>query len=241
MTDFEALFTEILGANGLDRFISPENATAFGRLTEALVAFNSHTNLTAVDDPRGIIALHYADSLFAAEVIPEGAEVVDVGCGGGFPSLPLAIVRPDITVTALDATAKKLTFVTEAAELLRLKNVSALCGRAEELGRDPAHREKHGVTVARAVAPLGRLLEYCLPLTAPAGKFIAMKGARWATERDEARAALGKLCGKITDVREFTLAGAGEPQKHAVIIVQKTAPTPINYPRNNAQITKKPL
>lgn len=131
MPAFAPLLREILCQNGLEVYATQEILTKFTLLTEELLTYNEKTNLTAITEPQEIAVKHYADSLFLAARIPEGAKLLDVGCGGGFPCLPIGIVRPDLSITALDSTAKKLDFVAQAAEKLEIPHFSTLCGRAE--------------------------------------------------------------------------------------------------------------
>lgn len=224
----KSLFTEY----GMARY--HDKAEAFAILLKELIAFNEHTNLTAITEPREIIIRHFIDCLTVADEIPEGASVIDVGCGGGFPTLPLAIARGDLAITALDSTAKKLTFVEGMAKKLSL-NIKTLPKRAEEI---PECREKFDVCVSRAVARMNLLTELCLPQTKVGGKFIAMKAQSGEEELTEALGGIEKLGGKVIKTRAFTLADAGE---RYLITVEKIAPTPATYPRPWGKIKKKPL
>lgn len=234
MSDIQAMIQNVFGAVGLSRFAEGENKDAFAALLKDLLAFNAVTNLTAITDPEEVILRHFADSLTVADKIPEGASVIDVGCGGGFPTLPLAIARRDLSITALDSTAKKLVFVENTAKKLSLK-VKTLAARAEEI---PEHREQYDVAVSRAVARMNLLDELCLPLVRVGGLFIAMKGASGMEELDEAAKGIVALGGKVKDTDAFTLQSAGE---RVLITVEKVSPTPITYPRSWGKIKKKPL
>lgn len=238
-TDFRDKFTSCLNENGLAEYTGLSDRMFI--LTELLLAYNSHTNLTAITDPEEIIAKHLADSLAVCRHIPQMASLLDVGAGAGFPSLPIAIARPDVTVTALDSTAKKLAFIDGAASELKLGNMNTLNRRAENVAHETAFRERFTVVTARAVAQLNVLCELCLPLTAIGGKFIAMKGAGCDSEIEEALASIRILGGAMTENVTGNLIACGEPQKRCMIIIQKNRPTPKNYPRNFSQINKNPL
>lgn len=221
----------------LDEYTTRENAEKFAKLCDMLIETNKKMNITAITDPRQVALRHFADSVKAASFIPKGVSVIDVGCGGGFPTLPLAIVRPDLDITALDSTAKKLTFVADAASALSL-NVRTLAARAEEAGTDGSHREKYDICVSRAVARLNVLSELCLPLVKKGGAFIAMKGADAEIELAEAEASVRILGGRVTEKYAFALSDAGERE---IIIIHKDTHTPAGYPRQFAKIRKAPL
>ena len=172
-TDFFLLSVE---KNGLESLITQEHIDKFFLLTERMLTVNEQFNLTAIREPSRVILLHYIDSLIGAHLYPEGASVIDVGAGAGFPTLPLAIVRPDLRITALDSTAKRVNYIGETAALLELKNITPLVGRAEEIAKDAAYREQFDCATARAVAALPVLSELCLPFVTLGGRFIAMKG-----------------------------------------------------------------
>ncbi len=237
MTDFAALYAEILENAGLCSYSGPEYAQKFETLLQMLVETNEKLNLTAITDPRQVILRHFADSLSAAGLIGDAQTVLDVGCGGGFPVLPLAVARPDAAYTALDSTVKKLVFVQTAARALSLPVVT-LAGRAEALGADPDYREGFDLVISRAVARMNLLCELCLPLVRVGGRFVAMKGADGAAELAEAQSAIRMLGGEVRSAREFVLSEAGG---RMLIEVEKVAPTPGGYPRQYGRMKKRPL
>ena len=193
-------------------------------------------NLTAIREEKEIILKHYADCLLASHLLPENGRLLDVGCGGGFPTLPLAIVRPGLSVTAVDSTAKKLVFVRDAAKALGLR-VETLPGRAEDLGRKPDFREKYNAVTARAVAELRVLAEWCLPFVRVGGVFVAMKGSSGKEELEKAKKAIKTLGGSVETIEERALGDA----LRINIVVRKISKTPTGYPRKNTIIQRSPL
>ena len=242
--DFYASCRECFHANNLDIYATDEFVEKFYNLTEFMLEFNKKTNLTALRDERSVISRHIADCLLAAKHLPENGTILDVGSGGGMPALPFAIVRPDLKIVALDATAKKTAYIASAAEHLGLNNVSILTGRAEELGTDTKYREKFDVCSARAVAELRVLLEWCVPFIKPNGYFLSLKGKNAITELENAQNALKQLSCKVETDEKVTLIEPWEEteenDRHNFII-RKTKPTDKKYPRKNAQISKNPL
>lgn len=237
--------SRILSLNGIA--VSDDTAEALTRLSALLVDYNSRVNLTSVTDDNAIAVRHFADSLKILPYLPEGARIIDVGAGGGFPSLPIAIARPDVKVTALDSTKKKLDFIEYAAKALGLRGISTLNARAEDAARDINYRQRFDIATARVVARLNILCELCMPFVSPdvknggAGKFIAYKGADYSAEVDESAAAAEKTGGKAAEIAPYVLLGEPEEQKRALIFIQKARSTPQSYPRRYAQITKSPL
>ena len=173
--------------------------------------------------------------------LPRGARIIDVGCGAGFPSLPIAILRPDITVLAIDSTGKKVNYVADTAKELGLTNLSTAVLRAEDGARDASLRESFDVATARAVADLRILAELCLPFVRVGGQMLAMKGAKAAYELQDAKRALAMLGGRDARLLDVRLVGADEPIHHPLIFISKGTKTPAIYPRPYAQISKKPL
>lgn len=209
-------------------------------LTE-LLRVNQFMNLTAVRDPREAAVKNIADCAVCAKFIPENARLLDVGSGGGLPAFPFAIMRPDVSVTALDSTGKKVNFISETAALLRLDNLTAICSRAEELASDKKLRESFDAVSARAVARLNILSELCLPFVKKGGVFIAMKSRLAAEELAEARRGITILGGDEPSVSEFSLKGLDEDQDRTVILTKKISGTPKEYPREYRRISAKPL
>ena len=234
MSSFEKLYFDILAEEGLSSYKSL--APAFEELTRRLLAFNAVTNVTAITDTEDVIRRHYADCLLIAHLLPENATVLDVGCGGGFPTLPLAIARPDLQITSLDSTAKKLVFVETTAKEMGLP-VKILTGRAEELGKDPAFREQFDVVTARAVAALPVLCEWCLPFVKKNGLFLAMKGSAGLEELATAEKAIATLGGAFKEAKKEQIGGVDRYN----LLIEKKSATPPRYPRAGGVIRKKPL
>lgn len=219
--------------------VTDEMLSSFENLAFLLVEQNKTMNLTAITDPDGIAVKHFADSISAlsAADFPQGAKVLDVGTGAGFPSIPLLIARPDLDMTMIDSTAKKLKYVASAVESLGL-TAEVLHTRAEEAGQNKEYREKFDIVCSRAVAALNVLCEYCLPFVKVGGVFLAMKGAKAQEEIADAKAAIKTLGGKIVDEKSFTLSDGGE---RTIVVIKKISQVPPKYPRVSAQIAKKPL
>lgn len=239
--DFSAFFNSILADNDLSEYADERVARAFFQLTEYLLETNEKMNLTAIREPRAVVLKHFADSLTAAAFLPQNAHVLDVGCGAGFPTLPLAVCRPDLRLTALDSTEKKVRFVADAARRLGVRAETA-AARAEELAHT-ARRERFDACVARAVAALPVLAELCLPFVRVGGVFLAMKSARAEEEIGSARRAVALLGGKIRAVHAFSLKDAvlGIEEPRTIVEIEKIAPTPAAYPRAYAKIVRAPL
>lgn len=239
--DFTSKLTKIFSANGLSSYLSIERMEKFFLLTDRMLTENEKYNLTAITDIDKIILNHYADCVAMAAKLKKGASIVDVGCGAGFPSLPLAIVRPDLKILAMDSTAKRVNYVAETAAMLGLDNLSAVVMRAEDGGKNPEYREKFDYATARAVAEMRILTELCLPFVRVGGQMVAMKGKNAEFELSAARKAIATLGGRNTVCENITLRGEGETLTHPLIIIDKKEKTPANLPRPYAQISKKPL
>lgn len=214
-------------------------AERFEKYYKLLIDWNEKINLTRIVEPEEVALKHFTDSLTILKYfdIPEGASLIDVGTGAGFPGIPMKIYRNDIKLTLLDSLNKRLTFLNEVADSLEME-AETIHSRAEEAGKDSKKRESYDIAVSRAVARLNALCEYCLPLVKVGGSFIAMKGAEYKEEIAEAENAVKLLGGEIALVKEFNLVEAGE---RAIIVIKKTAPTPEKYPRQGKKIKNKPL
>lgn len=204
-----------------------------------LVEWNNKINLTAITDPDSIAVKHFADSISILKWadIPQGAKLIDVGCGAGLPGIALLIARPDLNITLLDSTEKKLKVVANILDELGL-TAKILHKRAEEAGKDENYREKFDFATARAVANMNQLSEYCLPFVKKGGKFIAMKAARSDEEINQAKKAIEILGGKIVKKADFTLDTAGE---RCIIVIEKVKNTPNIYPRAKSQMIRRPI
>ena len=229
----------ISDAEKLGISLTDEQIKLFEKLAELLVEQNKTMNLTAITDPDGIAVKHFADSISAlsAYEFAENAKVLDVGTGAGFPSIPLLIARPDLEMTMIDSTAKKLKYVASTVETLGL-TAEVLHTRAEEAGQSKQYREKFDIVCSRAVAALNVLCEYCLPFVKVGGVFLAMKAAKAQEEIADARNAIKTLGGKIVAEKSFSLSDGGE---RTIVVIKKISQVPPKYPRVSAQIAKKPL
>lgn len=209
----------------------------FEKLSSMLVENNKKFNLTAICDKEGIFYKHFVDSLAGESFFGKGALVAEVGSGGGFPSIPLKIVRKDLKFLLIESTGKKCNYLKEVAESLRLDDVDIFCGRAEDAAKEVKYREKFDIAEARAVARLNTLCEYCLPLVKVGGKFIAYKGD-CEEEINEAQRAIKILGGELDKVEKYELPNG---DKRALIVIKKVAPTPLKYPRGQGKERKSPI
>lgn len=242
MCKYFTKYNNIMRNNAINIYENQELSEKFGLLSQLLMQENAKYNLTAIKDEDLILSLHFADCLLGMEYIPEKSTVIDVGCGGGFPTLPLAIVREDLEITAMDSTEKKLGFVELLCRELGLKNVKTLVGRAEDHGKDLRYREKFDVACARGVSRLNILSELCLPFVRVGGEFLAMKGAMGAEEYKEAAAGIVKLGGGEAEIYNKKLyVSENESQERSFVVIKKTEKTPAIYPRMYSKIKNKPL
>nr|WP_122012587.1 16S rRNA (guanine(527)-N(7))-methyltransferase RsmG [Maliibacterium massiliense] len=227
------------GASALGVPLTDAQARAMAAYWEAMARCG--INLTAVRDAQEAVTLHFLDalSLLAYHDIPQGARLIDVGTGGGFPAVPLAIARPDLAVTALDATGKKLRFIAERAQALGIGNIACVHARAEEAARKADLREQFDVVCARAVASLPTLMEYLLPFARVGGLVVAYKGPGVAAEMAQGRAASQLLGGGNPHITPVVLPGAA--QRHVLVTIAKQKPTPHAYPRAGGKPKSAPL
>jgi 16S rRNA (guanine527-N7)-methyltransferase len=176
--------------------LTPAQLAAFETYARLLREWNERFNLTGITDDQGLQVKHFLDSLTVLPALPTGAaRVADVGTGAGFPGLPLKLIRPELRLTLIEATGKKVTFLEAVIAALNLSGVAVVKARAEEIGQDPAHRERYDAVLARAVAELPVLLEYTLPLARVGGAVIAQKGEAAPAEAETAEAAARRLGG----------------------------------------------
>ena len=230
----EAL-TEGLAALGRD--LPEDRIDALCAFGAALLEKNQVMNLTAITEPQAVARLHFLDCIALLDVVDfAGKTVLDVGCGAGFPGVPLKIAEPSLRLTLLDSLKKRVDWL---AETLPELGVEAACvsARAEEFAA--GRREGYEIVTSRAVARLCVLSELCLPLTAVGGVFLAMKGPDSDREIDEAKKAIHLLGGRLETVRDYPVPGAGV--LHRAVVIRKVRPTPKTYPRRFAKIKQNPL
>lgn len=229
----QTLFTE-LPALGLT--LPEETVRALCDFGAAVVRQNEVMNLTAITEPEQVAKLHLLDSLTllcCADL--KGKTLIDVGCGAGFPGVPLAIACPDAKVTLLDSLKKRVMWLESELPALGVANARCIAARAEEAAA--ASREKFDYASSRAVARLNILLELTAPFVRVGGAVLAMKGAAAREELEEAQNAVRKLGLKLETIRDFSIDGA----MHSVLVLRKVRPTPTQYPRRYAKIKQAPL
>lgn len=228
----------------LDIHLTEDQLWKFQRYFELLVDKNKVMNLTAITEESEVITKHFVDSLSLIKVLPELAEgkeisVIDVGTGAGFPGIPLKIAFPNCQVTLLDSLNKRVKFLQEVCESLKLGSVKAIHGRAEDYGQNESYREKYDCCVSRAVANLSTLSEYCMPFVKVGGIFVSYKSGDIEDEVKAAGRAIGILCGKIKEVYPFSLPGTD--MKRSFVVIQKEKKLPKKYPRKAGLPSKEPL
>lgn len=225
----------------LDLPLDDEKVTQFLNYESLLVEWNQHMNLTGITDSEGIYDKHFADSLMClkSDKIFEGAKIIDVGTGAGFPGMPLKIFRPDVHMTLLDSLNKRINFLKAVSDKNEMSDITFIHGRAEDFGQDPEYREQYDVVVSRAVAELPVLLEYCTPFLKIGGYFIAQKGKKCEDELKGAENALAVLNLKVEKVMAVETSQA--TKDHHLIIIKKIDSTNEKYPRRAGKPIKKPL
>jgi 16S rRNA (guanine527-N7)-methyltransferase len=234
------------GARALGLCLTDSQVATFQRYYEELVAWNQRFNLTAITEYEQVQIRHFVDSLSC--LLAEEARhllnrthvrVIDVGAGAGFPGIPLHLVYPDMRLTLLEATRKKVTFLQHLIDRLELSRTAAIHARAEELAHDPSHREAYDLALARAVAELPVVVEYALPFCKVGGSMVAQKGQTGAAEAWGADTAIRLLGGELSRVIPVEIPGL--PEDRSLVVIQKVSATPSNYPRRPGIPSKRPL
>ncbi len=208
---------------------------------QLLVEWNGKMNLTAITAPQEVAVKHMVDSLscYDERLFPQGAKVIDVGTGAGFPGIPLKIFRPDLRLTLLDSLNKRLVYLQAVVDKLSLAEVQFIHGRAEDVAHNRKFREKFSLVTSRAVARMTVLTELCLPFASVGGYFLALKGRDVSTEVKDAKRAIQILGGNVSEVRPVCLPGLTD--ERSIVVMQKMRLSPENFPRRPAIIEKKPL
>lgn len=215
-----------------------EKKEKFTEFQDLLMEYNKKFNLTSITEEKEIYYKHFLDSCAGESLIEKNAQIIEIGSGAGFPSIPLKIIREDLDFTLVESTAKKCEFLKMCAIRFGMEKIKIVNERAEVLAREKYHREKYDVVCARAVAPMNTLAEYCIPFLKINGTFIAYKGNNEREIRD-AEGAIKKLGGRIKEEIHYELPL--EYGERTLIVIEKKEKTPEKYPRGNGQERKKPL
>ena len=230
----EATLRDGLAALGLPSPAVPQLLDFARRLLEK----NQVMNLTAITEAKDVATLHLLDCAALLTMADfRGKSVVDVGTGAGFPGMVLRILEPDFDLTLLDSLGKRVDWLRETCDDMRLSRVTCVHARAEEFAGE--HRQAYDMATSRAVAALPLLSELALPLVKPGGAFLAMKSVDSDAEIDSARSAIGQLGGKIEKLLDYTVPCT--EVRHRVVLIRKVKPTPRQFPRAFARIKKSPL
>ena len=230
-------FTKLLSKINIDE--KSDFYDMFSVYCEELKSWNEKVNLTAIIDDENIAIKHFCDSILPLTLvdIPQNSSLIDVGTGAGFPSIPMKIVRKDIKLSLLDSLEKRLVFLRHICDEMGLE-YETIHARAEEAGKKVDLRETYDVAVSRAVASMSLLAEYCLPLVKVGGIVVALKGSGGRQEVESGENAI-KLCGGVVEnIIDYTLPNN---DLRTLVILRKVSPTPTQYPRNSAKISKKSL
>ena len=229
------------GCNQFNISISDEEINQFIQYKETLLEWNQKMNLTAIEDEKEIIIKHFLDSiscLLIKELRGEGS-LIDVGTGAGFPGIPIKIMQPQIKLTLLDSLNKRISFLQEVCNQLKIADITYIHGRAEDIGQNKLYREKYNYAVARAVASLNVLAEYCLPFVKVGGYFICQKGPQLEEEMKVANKAISILGGEVVDQQIINLPFSDI--SHRIVVIKKVKQTPTNYPRKAGKPSKEPI
>ena len=245
------------GAKNLGLYPSSRHLALFERYYQELTAWNQRFNLTAITGYQQVQRRHFLDSLSCLVAFPRTSDVdtipnavplqmiarplwlLDVGSGAGFPGLPIKLMLPDAKLTLIEATQKKVTFLKHMVQVLGVADVEVLHARSEDVAHLPEHRERYDVVVARAVAHLSVVAEYCLPFCCLGGRVIAPKGEGASAEAREAEMALETLGGSLVAIKPVVLPD-WDTERY-LVVVDKVAPSPDKYPRRAGMPSKRPL
>ena len=225
-------------ANNINIQITDSQIEKFYIYMYRILEWNKKINLTAIEDENEIILKHFIDSLTIQKYIEGCKNMIEIGTGAGFPGIPIAIMNDKINITLLDSLNKRINFLNDIIQELKLNNVVAIHGRAEDIAKLNTFREKYDVVTSRAVAQLNILLEYMLPFNKLNGKTISMKGSN-IEEIKDATNALNELGGKIQVVENIVLPNTNIQRN--IIIVEKIKETSKKYPRKAGVPKKEPL
>lgn len=235
------IFAEELANYGFK--LSSKQKEQFATYYNKLIEFNKKVNLTRITDKNEVYLKHFFDSITPllefSDLFKGEKSLCDVGAGAGFPSLPIKILCPDLSITIVDSLGKRLKFLDELVSDLSLDKVTLVHSRAEDAGQNKNLREKFDLVTGRAVVRMSVLSEYCLPLAKVDGYLVALKGPKAQDELAEAKNAIEVLGGSVKEVKELTLPDTDD--ERTLIVVKKVKATPKKYPRQAGTPNRKPL
>lgn len=229
------------GLNKLEIELSESQVQQFLTYYEMLIEKNKVMNLTAITEFEDVVEKHFLDSLSLIQQMDlnQGLKVLDLGTGAGFPGIPLKIAFPELELVLMDSLNKRINFLNEVIDALKLEKIIAVHGRAEEMARKPEYREQFDLCVSRAVANLASLSEYCLPFVAVGGHFISYKSGEIEEEVNQSKKAIFLLGGKIENVKKFRLVET--EAERSFVRIEKVKKTPKTYPRKAGTPSKNPI
>ena len=229
------------GLNKLQIELSQQQMQQFLTYYEMLIEKNKVMNLTAITEFEDVVEKHFLDSLSLIQQIDlnQNLKVLDLGTGAGFPGIPLKIAFPQLEIILMDSLNKRINFLNEVIDALKLEKITAIHGRAEEMARKPEYREQFDLCVSRAVANLASLSEYCLPFVKLQGNFISYKSGEVEAELNQSKKAIFLLGGKIKNVKKFRLVETDA--ERSFIQIEKVKKTPKTYPRKAGTPSKSPI
>lgn len=231
----------IKGLNDINIELSETQINQLLTYYDLLIEKNKVMNLTAITDFKEVINKHFVDSLMLNRVsdLNEQLKIMDLGTGAGFPGIPLKIVYPNLDIVLLDSLNKRIKFLNEVIEKLKLNNIKTIHGRAEDFGNDILYREKFDICVSRAVANLSTLSEYCIPFVKNAGQFIPYKSGNIKDELESSKKAIKVFGGMLHKVDTFIIPGTDI--ERSLVVIKKVKTTPKLYPRSAGKPQKEPI
>jgi len=235
--DIESIIAQ--GANEMNIELPPGVEAAFKAYYDFLKERGRNVNLTAISAPEEVANLHFLDSLALLNATEfKNKSVIDIGSGAGFPGVPLKLTEPSIKISLLEATGKRVAFLSELSNKLKI-DAACINARAEEAAHGPEYREQYDIAVSRAVARLGMLCELCLPFVRDGGIFVAMKSVDTADEIEETKSAINVLGAKLLNHFDYKIPGTDII--HRAVRIRKNNKIDNKYPRRFAKIQKDPL